>query len=315
MRRRDFISSMVAAGVGAAAGPSIARGAGKPRGRLAQRRYGHTRRKLSIVGLGGIVVSQIEQSEANDIVAWAVDRGVTYFDVAPTYGNAQERLGPALKPYRDRSFLACKTTKRDAAGAQAELEESLRLLQTDHVDLYQLHGLSKEEEVDAVMAPGGALETFVRAREKGQALHLGFSAHSVPTALKALDAFHFDSVLFPLNAVCIENGHFGPQVLEAAARKGTACLALKALAWTPWPQGAEHAQPKCWYEPITDRELVRLALTYTLSLPVAAAIPPGDPEVFKMAVELGLIYSHLTGEERAELLRRMAGVEPIFKNA
>jgi aryl-alcohol dehydrogenase-like predicted oxidoreductase len=280
---------------------------------LARRRYGNTDTEISVIGLGGIVVSGIEQSEADNMVAWAVDRGVNYFDVAPTYGNAQERLGPALKPYRDKSFLACKTTERDAAGAQAELEESLRLLQTDHFDLYQFHGVKSDEEVGQVLAPGGAMETFLAARERGDVRHIGFSAHSVSAAIRLMDSFDFDSILFPLNCVCMENGDFGPQVLEKAQEKGVAPLAIKALAWSPVPGGAQKKYPKCWYQPIDDRELARLALNYTLSLPVVAAIPPGDPGLFRMAVELALEYTPITEDARGALAQAMQGVEPIFR--
>jgi len=315
VRRRDFVSRIAAAGLGAAAG-----GAGAddvtpgPVRQLRRRPYGATGRELSIIGFGGIVVMNTEQSEANDTVAWAVERGVRYFDVAPSYGNAQERLGPALKRYRDRVFLACKTGQREAAGAQAELEESLRVLQTDHLDLYQLHGLTDPAELDTVFGPGGAMETFVRARDKGQVLHLGFSAHSVEAALQAMDRFDFASVLFPFNAVCLRNGGFGAEVLEKAREKGVACLALKALAWTPWPEGAEKTYPNCWYQPISDRELARLALYQVLDQPVAAVLPPGDPRLFRMAVELGLERRRLTAEERQELFARVEGVEPIFRH-
>lgn len=315
MKRREFITGVAAAGVaGAVGGRAASQEETVPAGQLARRRYGQTDIELSIVGLGGIVVSRIEQSEANDTVAWAVDRGVNYFDVAPTYGNAQERLGPALKPYRDRSFLACKTTQRDAAGAQAELEESLRMLQTDHFDLYQLHGVKTDEEVDQILAPEGALGTFVGARERGDVRHLGFSAHSVTAAIRLMDAFDFDSALFPLNCVCMENGNFGPQVLEKAQEKGVALLALKALAWTPVPGGVEKKYPKCWYQPIDDRELARLALSYTLSLPIVAAVPPGDPGFWRMAVELALEFAPITEDAREALAQEMRGVEPIFKH-
>jgi len=308
MRRRDFIATAVAAGAGAAVGRTQTTNGGT--GMLLRRAY-RDGTELSIIGFGGIVVSQVEQSEANDIVAWAVERGVSYFDVAPTYGNAQERLGPALKPYRESAFLACKTTKRDAAGAQAELEGSLRLLQTDHFDLYQFHGVSKDEEADQILAPGGAMETFLKAREQGNIRYIGFSAHSESAALKLLDAFDFDSVLFPFNCVCMENGNFGPQVLEKAIEKGAARLALKALAWTT---GANPTYPKCWYRPVDDAERARMALNYTLSLPITAAIPPGDPRLFRMAVELALQFTPVTSDARQALAQEMQGVEPIFRN-
>jgi hypothetical protein len=310
MRRRDFLSTMATAGAGAAALKTSAQET--PMGTLARRPFREGGPELSIIGFGGIVVSQVEPSEASGSVAWAVDRGVNYFDVAPTYGNAQERLGPALKPYREQSFLACKTVKRDAAGAQAELEESLRLLQTDRFELYQLHGVSSDEEADAILAPGGALETFLQAREAGKVRYLGFSAHSVSAALKLLDAFEFDSVLFPFNCVCMENGNFGPPVMEKAIERGAARLALKALAWTPWPADGERPYPKCWYQPIDDRERARLALGYTLSLPITAAIPPGEDPLFKLAVELALQFTPITNDMREALAQEMRGVAPIF---
>ena len=314
MKRRDFISKAAVIGVSAvASGSSMGEAAQRPQGQLPRRPYGKTGREISIIGFGGIVVSQIEQSEANDMVAWAVDRGVNYFDVAPTYGNAQERLGPALKPHREGAFLACKTGMRNALGAMGELEESLTLLKTDHLDLYQLHGVTSVEETEKALGPNGAMETFVKAREQGKVRHLGFSAHSVEAAFLAMDQFDFDSVLFPLNVVCMENGDFGPQLIERARQKGVALLALKAMAWQPWPEGAEHKYPKCWYQPTDKRELARLVLSYTLDLPITAAVPPGDGRLFKLAVRIAQRYQPLTDDERADLLARVEGVTPIFR--
>ena len=281
---------------------------------LARRPYGGTGLDLSIIGLGGIVVMNTEQEEANDIVAWGVDRGVNYFDVAPTYGNAQDRLGPALKPYRDRSFLACKTTRRDAAGARAELDNSLRVLQTDHFDLYQLHGLTKIEEVEQVFGPGGAMETFSRARAEGKVRYLGFSAHHVEAALLAMSTFQFDSVLFPFNAVCMEQGDFGRQVLDEAKRRHIARLGLKAIAWSPVAKGEHRKYPKCWYLPQDDTALAGLLLRYALGLPITATVPPGDARLFKLCVRLAQRYQPLTAAERRALLSAIATIEPIFKH-
>ena len=133
-----------------------------PREPLERRQYGRTEERLSVIGFGGMVVQNVTAKEASAYVAEAVDRGVNYVDVAPFYGNAQERLGPALEPYRRQCFLACKTLERDAAGAAAELDESLRLLRTDHFDLYQLHALIDLEEVEQAFGPGGAVEVLKR---------------------------------------------------------------------------------------------------------------------------------------------------------
>jgi len=313
VKRREFISTSVAAPL-AAVGACILTSGRAHAAELPRRKYGKEGFELSVIGFGGIIVSGETQEDANRMVAEAVERGVNYFDVAPTYGNAQERLGPALEPFRKDCFLACKTEKRDAASAQAALEESLKLLRTDHVDLYQLHGLTLVEEVETCFAAGGVMEVFTAARDKGQALHLGFSAHNVEAALRAMDLFDFDSVLFPFNCVCMINGKFGQEVLDKAKDKGVSCLALKALAWTPWPEGAERTYPKCWYEPIADKEKARLALRYTLSLPVVAAVPPGHWELFDLALDIATAYEPLEEGEMDELMTLIAGVTPVFKH-
>lgn len=312
MNRRDFIKNLVIAGAGATMGTEALNAANVPP--LPRRPYGNTGIDLSIIGLGGIAVMNVEQQHANETVAWGVDRGVNYFDVAPSYGNAQDRLGPALKPYRDQSFLACKTGKRDAAGAREELEHSLQVLQTDHFDLYQLHGLTKVEEVDQVFGPGGAMETFVKAREEGKVRFLGFSAHHVEAALLAMSKFDFDSVLFPFNAVCLERGDFGQQVLAEAKRRHVARLGLKAIAWSPVPEGVTRKYTNCWYLPQDEQAKTDLLLRYALDLPITATVPPGDARLFKLCVRLAGHYKRLSDAERAELLADIANVEPIFKH-
>lgn len=315
MKRREFISKVTAAGLGAVAAGGIGDAATGASERLRRRALGNTGRALSLVGLGGIVVSGVEQSEANDIVRWSVERGVNYFDVAPTYGNAEERLGPALKPFRRHVFLACKTAKRDAAGARAELEQSLRLLQTDHFDLYQLHGVTKMEDVETIMGSGGALETLTRAKEEGLVRHLGFSAHSEEAALALLDIHPcpFETVLFPLSPVCVNNDGFGLAVMDRARVRGASFLGLKAMAWQPWPQGMERKYPKCWYQPADDPELADLLLRAALDRPIVSTVPPGDVRLFKLAVELASRYKPLTDDERDALRERMKGVTPIFR--
>ena len=119
------------------------------------REYGSSGDVLSIVAFAGIVVSNETPEDSEHYVSWAIDQGINYFDVAPSYGNAQSMLGPVLEPYRKDVFLACKTNKRDAPTAQMELEESLRLLRTDHFDLYQLHAMSSEEDLEIATGPGG----------------------------------------------------------------------------------------------------------------------------------------------------------------
>lgn len=252
---------------------------------MEKRQLGKTGEELSIIGFGGIVVTDETPETAAEYVAKAIDLGINYFDVAPSYGNAQERLGPALKPYRDGVFLACKTHNRDAVGASKELEESLKLLCTDHVDLYQFHGVAKMEDAEQILATGGALETFLKARDEGKIKYIGFSAHSEEAGCYLLDNFPFDSVLYPVNFSCWQQGEFGAKLMTKAVEKGAGILALKSLACRLWQEGEEKKWNKCWYKPLDKAEEIEKALQFTLSKPVTAAVAPGHAELLWKACE------------------------------
>jgi predicted aldo/keto reductase-like oxidoreductase len=311
MNRRKFLQtgSTVAAGVAASA--TLAAADARP---IPRRKLGHTGEELSIVGFGGIVLMNNSQSFANNIVAEAVSRGINYFDVAPSYGNAQERLGPALGPYRNKVFLACKESDWSKAGSAKKLDGSLRLLRTGHVDLYQFHALSKMSDLEQIFAPGGSLETFEAAKKAGKVRFIGFSAHSVEVALAAMDRYHFDTVLFPINFVLTSQSNFGPQVIERAHEKRMGIMAIKGMAKTTWPAAEEpdHPHPKCWYEPAAFPEEAALAYRWTLSQRITAAIPPGDERYFRLGMDLGQHFEPITAAEHKRLMARAAGVSPIF---
>lgn len=313
MKRRHFIqksSASVLGIVGASYTASPLRAA-EP---FPKRPYGNTGERLSIIGFGGIVVRGVEQSHANNVVAESVERGINYFDVAPTYGNAEERLGPALEPYRENVFLACKTQKRDAKGAETELNESLKILRTDYFDLYQLHAISNMEDVEQATAKGGALDTFVKARENGLVKYLGFSAHSAEAALALMDRFDFDSILFPFNYVTWHEGDFGPRVMKKAQEKNVARLALKAMAKTRRERGEPRGEyKKCWYKPVTKEKTSDLAVRFTLSLDVTAAIPPGEEALYRRALAIAQNFEPLSNQEDNQVEELAAGVTPIFR--
>jgi aryl-alcohol dehydrogenase-like predicted oxidoreductase len=272
--------------------------------------------ELSIVGFGGIVLMGMDQRDANGAIAGAVDTGINYFDVAPSYGDgeAEEKLGPALAPYRKNVFLACKTMERDAHGAEAELHSSLKRLKTDHVDLYQFHAVTTMKEVDQIFASGGAVEAFVRARKEGKVRYIGFSAHSEEAAAAVMDRFEVDSVLFPCNTVCFARGHFGPAIMARAKRDGVARLALKMLARGPWPRGGEKKYPKAWYQPIDELDEARKAVRFTLSEDVTSAIPPGDVRLYRLALTLASEFTPLTADEREQILADTEGIAPLFRS-
>lgn len=313
MKRREFLKH-AAATAAVVSASNLHASTKTASGSIPRRALGKTGEQLSIIAFGGIVVMNEEPGAASNIVAEAVDRGVNYFDIAPSYGNAQERLGTALAPYRKNCFLACKTDGRMKDDARAQLEESLRLLKTDHVDLYQFHALTKMTDLDKVLGPGGAMETMEAAKKEGKIRYIGFSVHSAETALAAMDRYSFDTILFPLNWVLFTQAGFGPQILKKAQAKQMGILALKGMAKTVWPddQKKNHPQPKCWYEPAKFPDEASLGLRWTLSHPITAAIPPGDERYFKLAMDVAQNYKPLDPHEEHALLAGGRGVEPIF---
>lgn len=316
MKRRDFIKAAAIATPMLSLFPSDLSAIGRESvaGKIEKRSLGRTGKMLSIIGFGGIVVMDATPDEAALRVKQAIDAGINYFDVAPSYGNAEVMLGPALEPYRKDVFLACKTQMRTKTEARAELEQSLKNLRTDHFDLYQHHAVTSLKEVDAILGPGGAMEAFLEARNEGKIKFIGFSAHSVEAAMALMDRADFDTILFPINFTTWHAGNFGPQVLAKAQEKGMGILALKAMAKGPWPEGADRSNyPKCWYEPLSNPEDAKMGLRFTLSHPVTAALPPGDEKLFKLALELSGSITPLTKKEIDIIKSAGLAGNPLFK--
>jgi aryl-alcohol dehydrogenase-like predicted oxidoreductase len=238
---------------------------------------GKTGLSVSAVAFAGIVNMDETPEDAARFTAYAVDAGVNYFDVAPNYGNAQERLGPALAPYRSRVFLACKTHKRGAEEAREDLLRSLILLQTDHFDVYQLHAMTTAEDVEQAFGPGGAMETFLWAKREGLILNVGFSAHNEDVALECLKRCDFDTVMFPMNwALGLTTG-WGDRVAAAVKERGIGLIAIKALILRKWREDETHDFKKSWCKPICgDERLSLAAMKYALHKGASVLIPPGN---------------------------------------
>ena len=285
---------------------------------MQQRPYGKSKEMLSVIGFAGIIVMNEQQADADRYVAEAIDQGVNYFDVAPSYGNAQDILGPALAGRRNKVFLACKTEKRSRQEAEAALDHSLKVLRTDHFDLYQLHAMTTEADVEQAFGPDGAMEAIIKAQKAGKIRHIGFSAHSDQAALASLERFPFESVLFPLSWMTYLREGFGRPLVEKAKEDQITLLALKAMACCAWPENMKQEDkpyPKCWYQPLDDADRAALALRFTLSLPVTAAVAPGDIRLFRLALNvLGDDFIPVTEAEINQLRNWNTDRQPIFKS-
>jgi len=253
------------------------------------RELGKTEMKVSAVVYGGIVSTDAVQADSDRYVAWAIEQGINYFDVAPTYGDAQLKLGNSLIPYRDKVYLACKTEARTAVEAEKLFEESRRLLHTDYFDNYQMHALSKMSDIETAFGPGGIMELLPKLREKGCIRHIGITAHSEEVAMEAIRRFDFDTVLFPFNWMMHKKHGMGTKLLKTAKEKGMGILSMKSFVERKWNTESERYEsryPKSWCKPI-DAENTAFglaAMKYALSLGVDTLVPPGNFESFSFIV-------------------------------
>jgi len=316
MKRRDFIKTTSLIAPAISLFPADLSGIRRESvsGGLEKRALGKTGEMLTVLGFGGIIVRDFTPEASSSIVRFAIDAGVNYFDIAPAYGDAIIRLGPALEPFRKNIFLACKTGKRKKEDARKDLEKSLKDMHTDHFDLYQFHAVTTMDDVNTILGKGGALETFLEAKKEGKIRFIGFSAHSVEAAMALMQGFDFDTILFPVNFTTWYAGNFGPQVLALAQEKKMGILAIKATAKRPWPDGADTSKyPRCWYEPFTSEEQIRMGLRFTLSHPVTAALPAGEADLYKIALNLRNRLGPLGNEEAEAVKAKALAGEPIFK--
>lgn len=185
---------------------------------------GKTGLEVSEVGFGAIPIIRLSQDEAVRVLRRALDRGITLFDTAHLYVDSEEKIGEAFEGMRHRVVLATKTIKRNRQGAQEDLELSLRRLRTDYLDLYQLHQVSQETDLETITGPNGALEAVVRAQKKGHIRHLGVTSHSLEMAIKLVQTGLFSTVQFPFNFIETEAAE---ALHPLAQERGLGVLAMK----------------------------------------------------------------------------------------
>jgi predicted aldo/keto reductase-like oxidoreductase len=229
MRRRTFLSTSAAAGICLAAQTGKLGSGGIPK-----RIFGKTGEKLTIIGQAGGRFPACSYEEAKAITLRAYELGLNYFDCARIYwnGRSEQVYGEALKPYRKNVFLTTKSAQRSRNGAEKDLETSLRALETDYIDLWQIHQVGSMEEVKQIFAPGGAIEAFEAAKKAGKCRFIGFTGHADPDVhlamLKNYDKY--DTILMPLNAADPAYMSFEKKVLPVAVSRGMGIQAMKSTA-------------------------------------------------------------------------------------
>jgi aryl-alcohol dehydrogenase-like predicted oxidoreductase len=283
-----------------------------------QRRLGRTGHHSSVLIYGAAGLAEVDQDTADASIQLALDAGINHFDVAASYGQAELRLGPWMGRIRDRIFLATKTGLRDRDAAWAQINQSLERLQTDHLDLIQIHAVGDPEELDLVTRPGGSLEAVVRAREGGLAAAVGITGHghqAPATHLEALRRFPFDTVLTPLNWVLGQDpayvADYQALVAEVQAQD-VGLMIIKAASRRNWPEQAEHAYTT-WYEPFDDQERIDAAVAWVLAHPEVTGIAtPGDVRLLPLVVEAERRLPDIGPAAAAEVLSRAGDYSSPF---
>ena len=279
---------------------------------MKKRPLGKTGHSSTLVTLGGAIFIYPLGEEGDSFVKYALDQGVNHIDVAPTYGNAEIRLGKWVKEYRDDVFLACKTGKRTKQEAAEELRASLEHLQTDYLDLYQFHGLDTSEDLQTVIRENGALQAFKEAKEEGLINHIGITSHNPENIMRALESIELDTILLPVNyglyAHPEPTNDYRP-VLEKAKEQEIGVIAMKAVAKGPY---MGEKTRNCWYQPFTNQKEIKEAIRFTLSQNVTTAATSSDLEIARMTLDAAVNFIPMEKDEQNELIRKAANYKPLF---
>jgi predicted aldo/keto reductase-like oxidoreductase len=279
--------------------------------------FGKTGAKITFITMGGCGLGYVDQDEADKAVKLAMEHGINMIDVAPTYGNAEERLKPWIKKYRNKFFLSEKTLKRKKNGALRQLNRSLEKLGTSFFDLYQFHAVSSMEELEQILGENGAMEAFKEAKETGLIKHIGITAHDdVRVLQKALElSDDIDTILLPVYIAAIV--HPSPvndfkKILKITQEKNIGVTAIKAISKSRWHGDATY---NTWYEPLDNQELINHAVWFTLSQEgVTTYSLPCDVRLWPSVLNAAKLYKKLDSEELEKIVRlaKENEFQPLF---
>ena len=275
---------------------------------MEKRRLGRTGHESTAVTFGTAGIGRVSQSVADAAVEQILAYGVNHIDIAPSYGEAMERLAPWMPKIRDSVFLGAKTRERSRKAAWENIESCMQRLGVESFDLFQLHSVGTMDDLDLVTGSGGALEALVELRDRGLTTWLGITGHG-PDAprvhLEALKRFDFDTVMFPLNATLYRNAEYREateELLAVANERDVGIHTIKMLARGGWGDGErEHST---WYDPHRDQPDIDVALWWLLSQPMHTAPSVGDVELLPRALDAAERFRPLNAEEQAAVVDR-----------
>lgn len=288
---------------------------------MEQRRLGRIGHNSSVLIYGAAALGEVTQDVADASIQEALNAGINHFDVAAGYADAELRMGPWMSRIRNDIFLATKTGERSADAAWTEINKSLERLQTDRLDLIQLHAVGDLAELDRATGTGGAIEAAVRARDEGLVDWIGITGHgseAPATHYEALQRFPFDSVLSPINWILSQDrGYLDDyeRLVAETQAQDVALMAIKTVSRRNWPDGQDKHSHATWYEPLADPTTIDAAVAWALSHPEIAGIAtPGDVHLLGMVIEAERRASSTTREDAAAVLAGVSEFSSPFIN-
>ena len=279
--------------------------------------FGRTGNSSCKIIFGAYALSKATQEESDEILNLLLEYGINHIDTAPMYGNAEERIGSWMEEHRDNFFLATKTRSRQYKGAWKDLQRSLSRLRVDTIDLWQMHGLTNPVGWEKAMGPGGALEAFVEARDKGLVRYLGVTGHGskVPKVhLQSLEHFDFDSVLLPYNYLQMQNPRYATnfnELINLCRERNVAVQTIKSVARRPW-EGQSRNYNTYFYEPLEIQDEIDKAVHWSFTLEDSFLITAGDMQILPKMLDAAKRFEKRPTETEMNILIEESDIKPIF---
>lgn len=278
--------------------------------------FGRTGHLSTRAIFGSFCLAKADQKTADKVLEILLDYGINHIDTAPGYGDAELRVGPWMKQYRENFFLATKTDKRTYQDAREQFYRSLDRLQVDRVDLLQMHNLTDVVFREIAMGPHGALEFLVEAREKGLTQSIGITGHGILAPkmhLQSLARFDFDSVLLPCNYPLMQLPHYRAdfhQLLSVCRENNIAVQTIKSAARGLW--GDKVRSHTTWYEPLNDEESIANSVHWVMGQPGIFLVTTGDIQVLPKFLKAAAAYQEIPPEETMDDMVARQGMQPLF---
>lgn len=283
---------------------------------MEKRRFGRTDHMSTLAVFGGVALGQLDQSMADKVVQQVIDSGVNHIDIAPSYGQAELRLGPWMPKIRAEFFLGCKTMERTKQGAMDEFQASMERLQVNSFDLYQLHAVTTLEELDQCTRTGGSLEGVIEMREKGLTHFIGITGHGMQTPaifIEALRRFDFDTVLFPIFPALFADQDYRRQalaLLDLCEEKDVGVMTIKSIAKGPWVEHEPHY--RTWYLPFDDQPTIQKMVNFSLSHKLTHICTVGDYRILGKVLTACENFTPLDSDAQSALIEEQSHLELFF---